>query len=523
MSFLRKWSIARLVPAVAVVLVLASALAVAMAFVQRNSTKDAEADLQRHIQAQVQVDRFAYLDATAKMLNANSVAYPQTAADTKKQEQATVAEMGEIIQFFESVDMPANERAALVKIGDAYQAYVQWGANIDPQATTTAAGFQKIVQEYTQLTGAQTAATTEAQKVLGAGLADAQQRAKDAVARLVVLVFVLAIAGGLILTVGFAVFGRQLIGRLDVLASALRRVAAGDLTVTVDASGRDEVASMAADVNALTDRLRGVFSAVGETNGRLLGASNGLEDIAGLVGRSADEASSRAEVVARSADEVSQNVQAVASGSEEMGASISEIAQNANEAARVATGAVQAVESTTGTMNKLGDSSREIGDVVRLITSIAEQTNLLALNATIEAARAGDAGKGFAVVADEVKQLAQETARATEDISRRVETIQEDADQAARAIADIAGVITRINEFQTTIASAVEEQTATTQAINAGVTEAASGSNQIAQNIAGVADAAGQTATSMTRAKDSARELAGMSAELARLVAGFRF
>jgi methyl-accepting chemotaxis protein len=290
----------------------------------------------------------------------------------------------------------------------------------------------------------------------------------------------------------------------------------------VDADGRDEVSRMAGDVNAMTERLRAVFSAVGETNGRLVGASTGLEDIAARVGRSAEEASSRAEVVARSADEVSQNVQAVASGSEEMGASISEIAQNANEAARVATGAVQAVESTTGTMNKLGDSSREIGDVVRLITSIAEQTNLLALNATIEAARAGDAGKGFAVVADEVKQLAQETARATEDISRRVETIQEDADQAARAIADIAGVITRINEFQTTIASAVEEQTATTQAINAGVTEAASGSNQIAHNIAGVADAAGQTATSMTDARDSARQLAVMSDELSRLIQGFR-
>ncbi len=154
----------------------------------------------------------------------------------------------------------------------------------------------------------------------------------------------------------------------------------------------------------------------------------------------------------------------------------------------MATGAVQSVVATTGTMNKLGDSSREIGDVVRLITSIAEQTNLLALNATIEAARAGDAGKGFAVVADEVKQLAQETARATEDISKRVETIQEDADQATKAITEIAGVITRINEFQTTIASAVEEQTATTQAINAGVSEAATGSGQIARSISGVAE-----------------------------------
>jgi methyl-accepting chemotaxis protein len=206
-----------------------------------------------------------------------------------------------------------------------------------------------------------------------------------------------------------------------------------------------------------------------------------------------------------------------------MGSSITEIAQNAQEAALVATGAVQTVDATTGTMNKLSESSREIGDVVRLITAIAEQTNLLALNATIEAARAGDAGKGFAVVADEVKQLAQETARATEDISRRVETIQEDADEAGRAIADIAGVIARINEYQTTIASAVEEQTASTQSINASVAIAATGSFHIAQSISGVAAAAGETEQTIRQAQASAEELAAMSGDLARVVASFRF
>jgi methyl-accepting chemotaxis protein len=317
--------------------------------------------------------------------------------------------------------------------------------------------------------------------------------------------------------------GRATSRRMHDVVEGLDQLAAGDLTTRVPAEGRDEVATMGRALNKAAEQLTEVFAGISEASGRLAASSTVLTEVAGRVGQSAEDASSRAEVVARSADEVSQNVQAVASGSEEMGASISEIAQNANEAARVATGAVQAVESTTGTMNKLGDSSREIGDVVRLITSIAEQTNLLALNATIEAARAGDAGKGFAVVADEVKQLAQETARATEDISRRVEAIQEDADQAGRAIADIAGVITRINEFQTTIASAVEEQTATTQAINAGVTEAASGSNVIAQNIAGVAEAAGATAGSMSQARTNASELSSMSGELARLVSGFRF
>jgi methyl-accepting chemotaxis protein len=519
----RSWPIARLVPVVALVLLACSLVAVVLAVVQRSETLDAEKDLQEHVDLQTTVDRFAFLDVRAKMYNALIEAYPQSPGPAREAMNADLAEMGKLSEEFEAADVSQAEHEALARISTAYEAYAAWGASINPADAQDPAKMQKIIAEYEELTGEQSAATSDAQKLIGTSVLAAEKRVHDVVARLVALVLALAIGGGVLLTGGFVLFGRRLVRRLGVLATALRGVAAGDLTIQVDARGGDEVSQMAGDVNALTERLRTVFAAVGEANGRLLGASNGLESLAGRVGSSADEASSRAEMVARSADEVSQNVQAVASGSEEMGASISEIAQNANEAARVATGAVQAVESTTGTMNKLGDSSREIGDVVRLITSIAEQTNLLALNATIEAARAGDAGKGFAVVADEVKQLAQETARATEDISRRVEAIQEDADQAGRAIADIAGVITRINEFQTTIASAVEEQTATTQAINAGVTEAASGSNVIAQNIAGVAEAAGATAGSMSQARSNASELSSMSGELARLVSGFRF
>ena len=150
-----------------------------------------------------------------------------------------------------------------------------------------------------------------------------------------------------------------------------------------------------------------------------------------------------------------------------MGASIQEIAKNAQGAAAVAGQAVQAMESTTATVSQLGDSSRMIGDVVKTISSIAEQTNLLALNATIEAARAGEAGKGFAVVANEVKELSQETARATDDIARRVETIQTDTTSAVAAIADVSRVITQMHEYQVTISAAVEEQTATTDAMNA--------------------------------------------------------
>jgi methyl-accepting chemotaxis protein len=206
-----------------------------------------------------------------------------------------------------------------------------------------------------------------------------------------------------------------------------------------------------------------------------------------------------------------------------MGASIREISQNANEAARVAATAVAEAEATTITITKLGTSSQEIGAVVKAITSIAEQTNLLALNATIEAARAGEAGKGFAVVANEVKELAQETARATEDIARRVEAIQGDTAKAIQAIGGISTVIGSINDFQLTIASAVEEQTATTQEMSRSVQEAASGSGEIAMNITGVSSAADSTTQALSQTRVAVDELSRMASDLRTTVGRFTY
>jgi len=242
-----------------------------------------------------------------------------------------------------------------------------------------------------------------------------------------------------------------------------------------------------------------------------------LDSLAGTMAANAEETSAQANVVSAAAEQVNRNVQTVATGAEEMTASIREIAKNANEAARVATSAVKVAETTNATVAKLGLSSAEIGKVIKVITSIAQQTNLLALNATIEAARAGEAGKGFAVVANEVKELAKETAKATEDIGQKIEAIQTDTRGAVAAIGQISLIINQINDIQNTIASAVEEQTATTNEISRNVAEAAKGSAEIAQNITGVAQAAKETSSGVQDIKGAAAQVTLMAANLQKL------
>jgi methyl-accepting chemotaxis protein len=269
----------------------------------------------------------------------------------------------------------------------------------------------------------------------------------------------------------------------------------------------------------LADNLRQVMEKVTGNAQALGSASEELAANSQQMVTNAEETSAQAGVVSSAADEVSKNVQSVATGTEEMSASIKEIAKNAQDAAKVAATAVRTAETANATVTKLGESSAEIGKVIKVITSIAQQTNLLALNATIEAARAGEAGKGFAVVANEVKELAKETAKATEDIGQKIEAIQADTKSAISAIAEISGVINKINDYQNTIASAVEEQTATTNEISRSIAEAAKGSTEIAQNIIGVANAAKSTTSGANDTQQASAELSRMASELQSLVA----
>lgn len=232
----------------------------------------------------------------------------------------------------------------------------------------------------------------------------------------------------------------------------------------------------------------------------------------------AGDTTDRAGHANQAAESVTENATILSNAVEQFEASIREIASNASNAAGVARNGVEAANRTDTTISRLGQSSAEIGNVIKVISSIAEQTNLLALNATIEAARAGEAGKGFAVVANEVKELAKETSKATEDIVQRIEAIQVDTDDAVTAINEVTGIITEINESQNAIAGAVEEQTATTSEISRNINEVATGSGEIVKSISKVADAANGTAVGSEETLSAATDIESLAEELLRLI-----
>jgi methyl-accepting chemotaxis protein len=336
-----------------------------------------------------------------------------------------------------------------------------------------------------------------------------------------------ALAGVAVLIVAImALFlARTIVRPIERLRDRMAEIADGDgdLTQRVPVLHEDEAGQLAGAFNRFVEKVAVTIRGIATSTGELTAAARELNAVSGQLQSGAADASDQASLARSASEQVNSGVQSIAAGAEQMSASIIEISSNATQAAQVAAQAMAVAERTNGQVAELGAASAEVGEVVRLITTIAEQTNLLALNATIEAARAGDMGKGFAVVAGEVKELAQQTALATEQITARIGAIQSSSTQAADAIAEIAQVITQIGDYTTTIASAVEEQTATTAEMTRTVTEAASSSGDVASTITGVADVASDTVDVAGTTQQAAGNLSRLAAELTTLVNQFRY
>ena len=364
--------------------------------------------------------------------------------------------------------------------------------------------------------------------------------------------FILILTGiGVVLALGGAVYLFRLIGSsLDGLLGDIRIVAEKDehATMNLDAQRSDEfgvVAKALSDfrtslveevkaalaeqerVNAraeeekraVLNRMADAFeSSVGNVVQTVSSASSQVQGTARSMSATAEEASRQSAAVAAAAEQASANVQTVASAAEELSSSVAEIGRQVAQSAQIADAAVREVETANSKVQGLAQASRKIGEVVALINDVAEQTNLLALNATIEAARAGDAGKGFAVVASEVKNLANQTAKATEEIGGQIAGIQNATDGAVDAIGGIGRTIGEINEIAATIAAAVEEQSAATREIARNVEQAAAGTQEVTSNIGGVNQAAGETGTASMEVLSSADKLAEQSELLGREV-----
>jgi methyl-accepting chemotaxis protein len=386
---------------------------------------------------------------------------------------------------------------------------VKAGAEFSEKATTNLADIKKTLAEI-----------IDSQEKLLAG------DKNDITSMVDSLLWILAIMTAVALIIGIALavmLSRKISTATNSVLHQAEAIAAGDLTGdAVKVTSRDELGDLATSINAMQANLRKVIQSISENSQNVANASEEFSSVSQQITANSEETSAQANAVSSATEQVNRNLQTVATATEEMSASISEIAKNATEAARVAGSAMETATETNAIVSKLGESSAEIGQVIKVITSIAQKTDLLALNATVEAARAGEVGAGFAVVANEVKELAKQTANATEDISRKIETIQTDAKAAVQAIGTISGIISQVNQISGTIAAAVEEQSATASEMSRNLTDAAKGSGEVAQNISGVAQAAHNTSQGATDSLKAAQQLAKMSTQLRGLVDQFK-
>jgi methyl-accepting chemotaxis protein len=404
-------------------------------------------------------------------------------------------------------------------------------------------------------------------------VAEQQKVAQAQANSLVVLVVVISIVLTLVLAVIVFYLVVKVTKPISTAADMLKDISEGegDLTKRLTVTTTDEVGMMGKYFNIFVEKLQGIIGDVANDANALTTSSDGLTQTAGTmaaaaeemtnqshtaaaateqasaniknmaagveevnanantvasateeisanlntVGAAVEEMSANMNAISGNVDEMTGSVNTVATAIEEMSSSLGEVSKNSATAAEIAGKAADTAQTTSKSVNDLGQSAQEIGKVIELITGIASQTNLLALNATIEAASAGDAGKGFAVVANEVKELAKQTASATEDIRVQVETMQGNTDQAVGAIEEFVQVINEINSISSNIAAAVEEQTATTNEISRSIGDAARGANEISQNVQEAAKGAAEVSSSVQEAVTGVNDISKSVGELA--------
>jgi methyl-accepting chemotaxis protein len=434
-------------------------------------------------------------------------------ADSKKAADASVAALQANIpaELDDRAQLIASDWTDMAAKDATYRAATASG---DPQAQTlgdaATAAYLKLQADITDLKDALVADEKSSRAQIGDSFSTART------------ITLTLLALGVLLAVGLgSLLARGIRNRIVPVRAAAEALARGDLTATLDSSAVDELGQLSAALDQGLGRMRAMVSDVVVSAGEMTTLVGDLTVATVSVVEASATGVRHAETVSGTAQTVSGNVAQLATGAEEMTASIREISRSAQQAAAVADDAVRIVDSTNGTLNQLGNSSAEIGNVIKVITGIAEQTNLLALNATIEAARAGELGKGFAVVATEVKELAQETARATEDVSQRIAAIQADSSRAVEAIAQIGDTVGQINELQATIAAAVEQQTAAAAEIDRNIGVAARGSRDIASGAEAVAGSSATSAGRVEQSRAIADQLAGRAADLESRVAQF--
>ena len=429
------------------------------------------------------------------------------------------------IADYSGLQVTAAEQAAMTDVQTNWKSYQE----LRPQATALRAAGKLAEFEAFRASKLNPAinnaiAAIEKLKTLTQGKAAAAASAARSAASRARTTIILTLVAGVLLAAVISMMGARLMSRrLSSLEEVMSAMADGDLRSRHADNGADEIGRMSRSAAAAVDHMRTAMQTLSDASMGLTQRSEDMQQASRNLAGGVEQTSHRVSSIDQAAEAVTAGVQAVAGGAEQMGAAIREIAISASEAANVASSAVGVAAEAETLMTKLDVSSAEIDSVVKTITAIAEQTNLLALNATIEAARAGETGKGFAVVAGEVKDLAQETAKATEEISRRIEAIQRDAKEAVESISGIGQIIGNINDFQNTIASAVEQQSATTKGMTDDLSRAAGGTTDISSQLADVVQVTATTREAADATENAANDLSRISGQLQDVIATFRY